>query len=59
MSTKFPGPYLQTTKAEDPIMIRVDLHHGEIGSRPSGMPKSIKDQGMGIEHVGGNASSKN
>ena len=47
----FPGPYMNTAKIEDPIMKRVDVHKGEIGSRSSGMPKGMMDEGMAIEHV--------
>jgi hypothetical protein len=42
---------MDTAKAEDPMMKRVDIHHGEIGSRSSGMPKGLNDTGMSIEHV--------
>jgi len=48
----FPKPYLDTAKIEDPIMKRVDVHRGEIGSRASGMPDKLLDQGMTIDHVG-------
>lgn len=47
----FPKPYLNTAKVEDPMMKRVDVHKGEIGSRSSGLPKGLLDEGMGIEHV--------
>ena len=47
----FPKPYLSTANIEDPIMKRVDVHRGEIGSRSSGMPKGMMDDAMQIEHV--------
>ena len=54
----FPRAYMQTANVEDPIMKRVDIHKGEIGSRSSGMPKGLLDEGMSIEHVGSTAGSK-
>lgn len=54
---KFPGPYLNSTNANDPIMKRVDQDNLEIGARPSGMPKSVKSEGS-IVHVGDTASGK-
>ena len=51
--SKFPGPYVNMVKESDPVVIRVDQDHGEIGSRTSGMPGSIMTEGMTIEHVGG------
>ena len=55
----FPKPYMSEAKIEDPIMKRVDVHKGEIGSRSSGMPDGLLDSGMSIQHVGGTAGSKN
>lgn len=56
---KFPSPYLNDVKANDPIMKRVDQDNLEIGARPSGMPKgSVKGAGMSITHVGETASGK-
>lgn len=52
----FPRPYLSTANIEDPIMKRVDVHRGEIGSRSSGMPKGLLDEGMSIEHVSNNST---
>jgi hypothetical protein len=47
----FPRAYMDTANIEDPMMKRVDVHKGEIGSRSSGMPKGLMDEGMSIEHV--------
>ena len=47
----FPRPYMETANIDDPMMKRVNVHRGEIGSRASGMPKDMKDEGMSIEHV--------
>ncbi len=47
----FPKPYMDTANIEDPMMKRVDVHKGEIGSRSSGLPKGLMDEGMQIEHV--------
>lgn len=41
-------------KADDPMMKRVQFDHGEIGSRPSGMPKALDNDQLSIAHVGGN-----
>lgn len=53
--SKFPAPYVSTVRESDPVVIRVDQDHGDIGSRPSGMPKDNASSGMTIEHVGGKA----
>jgi hypothetical protein len=50
---RFPRAGQSEPKADDPMMKRVDLDHGEIGSRPSGMPKSMDDERMKLSHVGG------
>lgn len=47
----FPKPYMDTANIDDPMMKRVDVHKGEIGSRASGMPKSLLDEGMSLDHV--------
>lgn len=49
---KFPRAGQSEPKANDPMMKRVDMDHGEIGSRPSGMPKSMEDSQLSISHVG-------
>jgi hypothetical protein len=49
---KFPRAPINDTKAEDAMMKRVDMHHGEIGSRPSGMPKSLDNENLSLNHVG-------
>jgi hypothetical protein len=48
----FPKANIQTCKEDDPMMKRVDQDNGEIGSRPSGMPKSMDGERMSINHVG-------
>lgn len=55
-TSKFPQPYLNSIREDDPIVIRVDQNKGEIGSRASGMPKGLETDRLGIEHVGGKAS---
>lgn len=51
---RFPRAGSQEPKQDDPMMKRVDLDHGEIGSRPSGMPKGMDNaERMSISHVGG------
>jgi hypothetical protein len=49
----FPRAGSIEPKADDPMMKRVDMDHAEIGSRPSGMPKDMKDSQLSIAHVGG------
>ncbi|HXE51233.1 MAG TPA: hypothetical protein VN663_22840 [Ramlibacter sp.] len=48
---KFPRAGQHDPKASDPMMKRVNLEHAEIGSRPSGMPKTM-DGMPSISHVG-------
>lgn len=50
---KFPKPYVNSIRENDPVVIRVDQDKGEIGSRSSGLPSSVTSDTMGIEHVGG------
>ena len=51
--SKFPAPYVNSVRENDPVVIRVDQDKGEIGSRSSGLPSNITSSDMGIEHVGG------
>lgn len=48
---RFPGPYLNDVKAEDPIMKRVNPDVLDIGARKSGMPKGPHSEAT-ISHVG-------
>ncbi len=57
MATKFPGPYINSTKAEDPMMIRVPMDKTDIGARSSGTPKDIKNSNN-IVHVGDAATGR-
>ena len=57
MSTKFPGPYVNECKIEDPMMHRIDIHKMGIGARNVAMPKSIKNS-MSIDHIGGSEGKK-
>jgi hypothetical protein len=52
-TSKFPAPYVNSVSENDSYVVRVDQDRGEIGSRPSGMPKTLLTEKMGIEHVGG------
>ena len=54
---KFPGPYLNTTDANDPIMKRVPEDSMDIGARRSGMPKSIGNSNL-LQHVGDVATGR-
>lgn len=54
---RFPGPYLNDTKANDPIMERVPMDSTSIGANSAGMPKSVQDGTMSIKHVGGSLGS--
>lgn len=49
--TKFPGPYINTTKVDNSIMEYVPFDKTDIGSRSSGMPDGMKNSNS-IEHVG-------
>lgn len=55
---KFPRAGESEPKANDPMMKRVDLDHGEIGSRPSGMPRGLDNDTMQINHVGDSGRQK-
>ena len=63
MPGKFPGPYVNDTKQDDALMVYVNnggFEHAGIGSRPSAMPKDVKNSNS-IEHTGsgpGNAGRK-
>lgn len=50
--SKFPSPYVNSVRESDPVVIRVDLDNGEIGSRASGLPEDVKSEKMTIDHVG-------
>jgi len=54
---KFPGPYINDVRKDDPIMKRVPMDTLDIGARKSGMPKSMDDQAK-IQHVGEAASGR-
>jgi hypothetical protein len=54
MSTKFPGPYINSCTQDDKTLHYVrdgGFQHTDIGARKSGMVSSIKNE-MGIDHVG-------
>ena len=55
MPERFPKAYVNTVK-KDSMMEYVPFDNLDIGARPSGMPKQIKKEGMGLDHVGGTAS---
>lgn len=51
-TSKFPAPYVNSIRENDPIVVRVNQDMGEIGSRKSGLPDNVKSERMGIQHVG-------
>ena len=53
---KFPAPYVDQCRENDNVVVRVDQDMGEIGSRPSGLPKMMLTERMGIQHVGSGTS---
>ena len=59
MPQKFPGPYTNDCKEQDPIMERVPLPTMGIGARPSGLPKGaqVESGEMTIKHVEGGAKA--
>ena len=51
---RFPGPYLNSTNANDPIMERVPVDKSGIGANAAGLPKGGVNSGsMTLKHVGG------
>jgi len=57
MTARFPGPYVNETKAEDPIMERVPMEMMGIGANNAGLPKSVNAEDMKLKHVGGSLGS--
>lgn len=54
MSDRFPKAYVNTVK-KDSMMEYVPMETMDIGARKSGLPKGMKKEGMGLDHVGGTA----
>lgn len=51
--SNFPGPYLNSTEEDDPMMIRRPANHMEIASRPSTLRATHeKSSLMNLSHVG-------
>lgn len=51
---RFPGPYLNDTKASDPLMERVPMDTFGVGGEAAGLPKgSVNAEQMKLRHVGG------
>ena len=50
---RFPSPYVNETKANDPIMIRVPMETMGIGADAAGLPKKVVSDNMKIKHTGG------
>jgi len=57
MAARFPGPYINTTTADDPMMIRTDMDKMGIGANNAGLPKSVNAEDMKLKHVGGSLGS--
>lgn len=56
---RFPGPYVNTTTADDPMMERVDMNKMDIGANAAGMPKGGVNSGtMTIKHTGASLGGK-
>lgn len=56
---KFPGPYINQTVADDPIMERVTLDKMGIGANSAGLPRSGVNSGnMSIKHTGGSLGGR-
>ena len=48
----FPGPYLNETTEDDPMMIRRPPNHMDIGARKSTLSQTHEKSGLlGIKHV--------
>lgn len=56
-TSKFPAPYVDSVRENDSVVVRVDQDMGEIGSRPSGMPKMMMTERMTIQHVSGGTNA--
>jgi hypothetical protein len=54
---KFPRAGNVEPKASDPMMKRVEMNNGEIGSRPANMPKDIRNGNLSLRHVGDSKGS--
>ena len=54
---RFPAPYVNSVKADDPIMKRVPMDTLDIGARKSGLPKGPHSEAT-ISHVGDTASGR-
>lgn len=52
-TSKFPAPSINSIDENESYVVKVDQNRGEIGSRPSGMPKTLLTEKMSIDHVGG------
>lgn len=52
-TSKFPAPYINSVDESESYVVKVDQNKGEIGSRASGMPKTMMTEKMSIDHVGG------
>jgi hypothetical protein len=51
---KFPGPYINECRADDPIMHRVQMDTTPIGSPAHALPKKgVNSDGMSLKHTGG------
>ena len=56
--SKFPSPYVNEIRENDPVVIRVNQDLSDIGTRGDSIPKNVKSSGMSIEHVGMGPGSK-
>ena len=55
---RFPKPYVDDVRENDPIMKRVDQDKLDIGARSSGLPKGVRNDEAKISHVGESAGGK-
>lgn len=58
MAARFPGRYINTTTADDPMMIRTDMDKMGIGANNAGLPNSVNSGDMTIKHVGASLGNK-
>lgn len=54
---RFPGPYLNDVRAEDPMMKRVPPDSLDIGARKSGLPRGPHSEAT-LTHVGESPTGK-
>lgn len=58
MSGKIPGPYVNTVKVDDGLMVYPPFESMDIGARRSGLPGSASAGPKPLSHVGGSEGAR-